>query len=278
MRSARGAASSNNVKGSEIFSKDWCDLLFAGRNRAYGAYRLRQRAGQRLRFSLLVVAVLALAGGVLPVALNLYARYRLVEGLHDIGAEVRRLKRLDEKPGYTLRRISAGRGMPVQATTKGASEALPEIVDEAPAPILFGVGGAETFTPDEEALQLDHDTLHNRDRLDLPIEGPQLSAVQVVEEMPMFPGGLRALMAWLDRHLVYPRSCLSQGIEGTVEVSFVVTEQGIVRDAEVTTPVNPDLDRAALAVVRRLPRWQPGHSGGRVSACRITLPVAFHLD
>ena len=43
-------------------AKDWCDLVFEGRNKEYGAYRLRAAAGRRqLRaVTLLVIALVAL--------------------------------------------------------------------------------------------------------------------------------------------------------------------------------------------------------------------------
>lgn len=267
------------MKSSDLFSKAWCDLIFQGRNKEYGAYRLRQRAGRRMRFSLILVAFMAFTAAVIPAGLNLYVRVKLLLKMKDLGTEVKQMKKLEREKDVETKRISAGRAAPTQTTIKGANNEAPQIVDVQKKNIVFGVGGDETFiVDDEDPLFQDLDSLHNRNRKDLPIEGPQLVATQVVEEMPQFPGGITALMAWLDASIDYPRSCMDAKVEGDMEVNFYIQKDGRVSDAKVTKSLHPDLDKAVLHALKNMPRWTPGKENSRLTAVCLTLPLHFQLQ
>jgi protein TonB len=267
------------VKSPELFSKAWCDLVFSGRNKEYGAYRIRQRAGRRNRFAVIVVALLALFLSVLPILCHLYLRYRLYQGFKDVETEVRQLKRLEKEKDIEMKQLSAGRGAPVESTVKDAHNETPQIVeeDERRQPV-FGVDGPETYIVDDHLLFEDRDTLHNRHRKDLPIEGPQLVKTEVVEVIPQYPGGPTALMAWLDANIAYPRRSIEKKVEGDMEVMFYVNEKGNVVDPKVTTSLAPELDAAVLRALRRMPRWVPGRKEGKPTTVCITLPIHFQIQ
>lgn len=264
-----------NVKQSELLSKAWCDLIFDGRNKDYGAYRLRSRTGRRMRFALIITAVLAFATTVIPAGLNLYLRIKLLKSFEEASTQVKMMKKLEQDKPYETKRISAGRAMPTATVIKGADNHRPEIVEETPAEVVFGTGGEETVVVDGERLLNDRDTLHNRNVKDLPYEGPQLVAVEVVKEMPLFPGGFKALMEWLDKEVDYPRRLIDENVAGNMEVTFFIDAQGLVKDPEITKKLHPDLDRIVLAAIQRMPPWRPGTTDGRPCAVCITLPLHF---
>lgn len=265
------------MKHSDIFSKEWCDLVFENRNREYGAYKIRKNAGRRQRFALLVVFFGTLLIILPPIVLRLYTKYQIVKSLKGVEADIKQLKQLDHKDGFEMKQMAAGRGAPRVSTLKGATEAIPDVVEVTKQDIRIGVTGPEDFFIEETTLFDDIDTLHNRERLDLPIEGPQLTAVEVVEEMPQYPGGLTALMTWLEAHIPYPPSCIRQKIEGDMEVTFLIDSTGSVIEPQVYKPLHPDLDNVALGALRIMPRWNPGRENGRVAIVRITLPLHFQL-
>ncbi len=264
-----------NVKQSELLSKAWCDLIFDGRNKDYGAYRLRSLTGRRMRFALIITAVLAIVATVIPAGLNLYLRIKLLKSFEEASTQVKMMKKLEQDKPYETKRISAGRAMPTATVIKGADNHRPEIVEETPAEVVFGTGGEETVVVDGERLLNDRDTLHNRNVKDLPYEGPQLVAVEVVKEMPLFPGGFKALMEWLDKEVDYPRRLIDENVAGNMEVTFFIDAQGLVKDPEITKKLHPDLDRIVLAAIQRMPPWRPGTTDGRPCAVCITLPLHF---
>lgn len=101
---------------------------------------------------------------------------------------------------------------------------------------------------------------------------------QVVENMPEFPGGTAALMAYLRKNIKYPTICQEQGIQGRVVVQFVVNKDGSIVDPEVIKPVNPYLDKEALRVISTMPKWKPGEQRGKPVRVKFTVPVQFKLS
>ena len=62
----------------DLSSKQWCDLVFEGRNREYGAYKLRAEQGQRNKIALLVVIGLIILGIIIPLLRSSYFPRRSV--------------------------------------------------------------------------------------------------------------------------------------------------------------------------------------------------------
>ena len=101
---------------------------------------------------------------------------------------------------------------------------------------------------------------------------------QVVEEQPMFPGGMQELMTFLQANIRYPKEAQERGLQGRVVVQFVVNKDGSICDEHVVRSVDPQLDAEALRVVRSMPNWTPGKQRGQAVRVRFTLPVTFRLN
>lgn len=101
---------------------------------------------------------------------------------------------------------------------------------------------------------------------------------QVVEEQPMFPGGMQEMMKFLQKNTKYPKEAMDQGKQGRVIVQFVVNKDGSISNDTVVRSVDPLLDAEALRVVRSMPNWTPGKQKGKLVRVRFTLPVSFRLD
>ena len=101
---------------------------------------------------------------------------------------------------------------------------------------------------------------------------------QVVEEQPMFPGGMEEMMKFLQQNIKYPKEVQEQGKQGRVIVQFVVNKDGSISNGSVVRSVDPLLDAEALRVVRSMPNWTPGKQKGKPVRVRFTLPVTFHLN
>ena len=103
-------------------------------------------------------------------------------------------------------------------------------------------------------------------------------AFDVVEEMPEFPGGPKALMDYLMENVKYPKTAFDADIQGRVIAQFVVDKEGSVRDAHVVKFVDPALDAEALRVINNMPKWRPGRQNGKVVNVKYTIPVNFNLQ
>ena len=109
-------------------------------------------------------------------------------------------------------------------------------------------------------------------------ESPADDAFDVVEQMPEYPGGPKALMEFLNNNVQYPAEAEKAGIQGRVIATFVVEKDGSISNAKVVKSVDPLLDAEALRVIDAMPNWKPGMQNGKVVRVKYTVPLSFHLD
>lgn len=145
---------------------------------------------------------------------------------------------------------------------------------------------------EEETIESTEDTNEATSGPSAPVSGPVMAGppapvqeesdegeiFEVVEQNPMFPGGDKALMAWLTKNLKYPASAQENGIQGRVMVQFVVNKDGSIVDPKVLRGADPALDKEAMRVVSAMPKWTPGKQRGKTVRVRYTLPVTFRLQ
>lgn len=100
----------------------------------------------------------------------------------------------------------------------------------------------------------------------------------VVEQMPEYPGGMRAGLEFMARNLRYPAKAQEAGKQGRVIVQFVVRKDGSLSDFKVLRPVDPWLDAEAIRVISTMPKWKPGMQDRKPVSVKFTLPVTFMLE
>ena len=100
---------------------------------------------------------------------------------------------------------------------------------------------------------------------------------EVVEQMPLFPGGIEALIQYMGQNVRYPVEAQKAKVQGRVVVSFIVGKTGDIRKVHVLRGVDPALDAEAVRVVESMPKWTPGMQDGKEVAVRYTIPVMFSL-
>jgi len=100
----------------------------------------------------------------------------------------------------------------------------------------------------------------------------------VVEQMPEFSGGQKAMQEFLVKSVKYPEEAAKNGIQGKVYVSFIVSKDGSVVNSKIVRGVNPMLDAEALRVVNSMPKWTPGKQGGKEVDVQHTVPIYFRLE
>lgn len=99
----------------------------------------------------------------------------------------------------------------------------------------------------------------------------------VVEKMPSFPGGDKALMDYLRNNIKYPAIAVKQKEEGYVVVGFIVECDGSITDIKVLRGATPSLDEEAIRVVKCMPKWIPGMRNDKKVRVRYQVPVSFRL-
>lgn len=100
----------------------------------------------------------------------------------------------------------------------------------------------------------------------------------VVEEMPEYPGGMKAFVNYLKRKLVYPPQAKKENLEGVVAVQFVVEKDGRITSPTIVRSLRADMDSAALTAMRNMPNWIPAREHGMRVRCKYSVPVQFKIE
>lgn len=279
------------AKDVDLSSKEWCDIVFDGKNKEYGAYQLRATSVKRHTKALLSV--------VIVLALILTAIILVMTGVFKSADEDINAKNEQEEV------IMAPEDIPEEEEQMEIPEQKPEEVqaeDEVAATqAVTEVKIVETVDKDREVkdqeqvlentAQLgadDHKGVEdvNRDRVvkevveEKPVEKPKEEgplSVAMVEQKPSFPGGESAMYKWLQDNIIYPAAASEEGVQGKVTVQFIVEKDGSITHVQVVRGKHPALDAEAARVIRKMPRWTPGRNNGQPVRVTYHLPVQFKL-
>ena len=101
---------------------------------------------------------------------------------------------------------------------------------------------------------------------------------ETVEQMPEFPGGMEALISFLQENVKYPEQAAKNNVQGRVMVQFVVDKTGQVGNVKVVRSVSEELDAEAIRVVQSMPNFVPGRQDGKAVSVWYTLPISFKLQ
>ncbi|RNI26204.1 TonB family protein [Rufibacter latericius] len=92
------------------------------------------------------------------------------------------------------------------------------------------------------------------------------------EAMPEFPGGLSALMKFMNSKFEMPAMAKKAGVTGTVEFSFVVKADGTLDNFQIVKSLRPDVDVMVLHAAKQMPLWKPGMQNGRAVNVKYNMP------
>lgn len=99
----------------------------------------------------------------------------------------------------------------------------------------------------------------------------------MADSAPAFPGGESALQTYLAENMKYPQPAIDNGIEGVVNVEFVVRADGTIGRIKIARMLDPDLEQEAIRLVKMMPAWTPAEVGSKAVEQTVTLPVKFTL-
>lgn len=246
------------------------DIVFAARNKEYGAYRLRKKYKPTV--------IVALFIGVLILTTLIVAPYLNARATAD------RVKRAERQVEIKMEAMDA----PAEQVAPPPPPPPPpaDVVQrQAYVPPVV----VDSVKPEEEVQLLTADEateiVQNTEVVDVPVEvkeevqeeEPEEVPFVVVEEMPMFPGGDAALLKYIGENTQYPEVAKENNIQGRVIVRFCVTAKGGVSQVSVLKGVDPELDKEAMRVVSTLPAFIPGKQGGKPVPVWYMVPITFTL-
>lgn len=282
----------------DLTSKDWRDLIFEGKNKDFGAYTLRAGSEKRhtMAFLYMLVGLVVVVGLIFA-----YSRYS------DYRDEQRALELQEQREKMMAAAIAEQQEeeVPEEEPEEQKFE-QPEVTvpEEVLATVqVTQIAIVEADKVKNEVMDMDTQKEDNTARGVVNQEGSDnadmFKAVQeqvvvkepepevkpkeeeifvAVEQQAEFPGGQAALMKWLSNNIRYPESAQQNDVQGRVIVKFVVEKDGSIGQATILKGVDKDLDREALRVVKKMPKWQPGKNNGVAVRSYFNLPVTFKLQ
>ena len=272
----------------DLISNDWIELVFAGRNHAYGAYQLRKSTGKRNLWSMVFVAAVAALAYVGLAAYNTYQEQQKARFEAEMEASLleqkkeAKVEKKTEAPKVELQKVEKVKSSIAftPPVIKKDSEVKPEEEMKTQDELnenKTAIGAFDVKGNDEEGGTV-LKAVEEIATPEPPKHEEENKVFDVVEQMPSFPGGPSALMAYLSSHVKYPAVAEENGIQGRVTVQFVVEKDGSVPDVKTMKSVDPSLDREAERVVRSMPKWIPGKQNGSAVRVKYFVPVVFRLQ
>lgn len=278
----------------DLYDPKWVDMVFAGKNKEYGAYQLRKgTSGRNIKALLILVIAAALVGGFLA--------WKVIEQ-----------KQAEEQQAYMEAMELAKLQQQAKKEEKKKEPVKPKVEMKKEIPVARETQKFTAPVIKKDELVKEENQVKQMDKLDdkvavgtenkegvkdrtveavrndiavaapppTPAPKPEVATkvFDVVEEMPSFPGGQGALMSYLASNIKYPVVAQENGVQGRVIVSFVVERDGSISDVRVARSVDPSLDREAQRVVKSMPRWKPGKQNGSAVRVKYTVPVVFRLQ
>ena len=278
----------------DLYDPKWVDMVFAGKNKEYGAYQLRKgTSGRNIKALLILVIAAALVGGFLA--------WKVIEQ-----------KKAEEQQAYMEAMELANLQKQAKKEEKKKEQVKPKIEPKKEIPVARETQKFTAPVIKKDELVKEENQVKQMDKLDdkvavgaedkegvkdrtveavrseiavaapppPPAPKPEVATkvFDVVEEMPSFPGGNAALMSYLNSNTKYPVVAQENGVQGRVIISFVVERDGSISDVKVARSVDPSLDREAQRVVKSMPRWTPGKQNGQTVRVKYTVPVVFRLQ
>ena len=289
----------------DLYDPKWVDMVFAGKNQAYGAYVLRKGTSSRnIKALLILICAAVLIGGFLGYLVwknkhdaELLAEYNQKMELKALQEAQKEAEKQKDKP-KPKPKIEPEKIVPEVKSTKVNTvpvikeddkvveskmmQTMEKLVDDKRSSGVEEVKGTDNATAVAAAptVATPAEVAPPPPPVKKEEPKPEVKEVEnkiftVAEQMPSFKGNVNS---WLSSHLQYPAVAAENGIQGRVIVKFVVGKDGSVSQAQVVRGVDPALDREALRVVNSMPRWNPGMNNGQPANVWFTLPINFKLQ
>lgn len=279
------------AKDVDLSSKEWRDLIFEGKNKDFGAYKLRQGSESRHNKAFFYVLIGLVAVCLLIFGYMKYEAYKTQKAEEEAKAKLEQQQKLaqmeaekEEEKEEEVEQIEIEEVKPEapQLATQLMTELLltetPKEDNEikANADIQKDNSVMSTFTQagsDDINLIKEHKEEVVQEK---PREEKKKEEVFThVEQMPKFPGGDAELYKFISNNLNYPAMAIENNVQGRVVVQFVVTKDGSIGNVKVVRSVDRDLDNEAIRVCKKLPKFIPGKQNGQPVNVWYTLPVTF---
>ncbi len=262
----------------DLTSLEWRELIFQGKNKEYGAYRMRSESDRRHNISIMIIAVVAVVGFSLPRLIEM-VKPKQVDKITDV-TTFAKLEKAEVK--NDIKKVEPVEPPPaLKSSIKFVAPVIKkdeEVKDEDQMKSQEELNNTKVAISVADVKGVDNGKIDIADVKQAVTQEEEDKVYQVIEQMPQFPGGEQELLNYINKNIKYPVIAQENGVQGKVILRFVVSKTGMVDRVEVVRPLDPACDKEAIRVVKSLPRFIPGKQNGVNVAVWYTLPVTYKLE
>ncbi len=272
-------------------SAEWCDLIFEGKNKSYGAFELRQSSTKRHLIAFGVVVLFAAFVSCLPAIISTINAATAKNHTGGVDGEyitsvIEVENKLTEPEVIKPEIPEPPKFLPMQKF------APPTIVKNEDAPDDTEMANMSDLTTDKREIgnfNVEDDGSDHKEAVRKEFEtnvvgdgkgGAASKEPEVfvsAQFMPQFPGGEADMYKYIYDNIKYPVVDQEMGVQGKVTVRFVVTKNGDISDIQLLKGISPTCDKEAIRVLKSMPKWVPGKNNGVAVPVYFTMPIVFKL-
>lgn len=253
------------------------EVVFANRNKAYGAYAIRKQYDTNMVKSVSVVAagfILLLLTGFISKPLPASKTDGNSDLVKPIEVELITFSLPPSAPPALPQAPAAlsheNQNYRVQADRQVAAEVIP--VTNPATPATGSTQGSGTGTQGGVIGGVHVEGILNTETT------PNKEPIFFTEVMPLFNNGEGDIVSYLAKEIDYPQRAVTAAVSGKVVVRFDVAADGSVTNIIVEKGIGFGCDEEAVRVVSAMPRWKPGMQNGKAVPVRMRLPIKFEMQ
>jgi len=273
-----------------VYKTEWLDLVFADRNKNYGAYDLRSKSSSIMTRALFIAGGLFLLLAFSPL---IYAKIFPEEAVVveivkpvDLTDVVHQMKKEEPKPE---KKPEPAKADPVKVKTLALPSKIVVVdkVDIPEPPSLKEIEKAVISSVTQDGVEkpnavITPDSKGTGDGTGIAKDGAGTGEDKEIhlgaDEYPEFAGGVKAWSKYMERNLRYPSRAQDEGASGKVYVSFVVEKDGSITDVSVIKGIGFGCDEEAMKVIKKSPLWKPGKNKGIPVRVRYNMAINFQMS
>jgi len=242
------------------------DLVFEDRNKAYGAYYMRQKYRKYLFIAFLIVIFGVSSGVAVPFIKSYMYKEKNVVLVKETVAELENVNTEEDIPPPPP---------PPAAMEQQVKYTAPVVVDTVKEDVQLATTDDVRESVTNEPFPESIDVVEEEES----VIDEEESVFEVFEEQATFQGGdVRTFREWVQKNLVYPLEAVERETFGKIIVQFSVNPLGEVGGVRILRGVDPLLDKETIRVIMTSPKWGAAKQGGRAVRQQFIIPVIFMLD
>lgn len=269
-----------------LYKTQWLEIVFQNRNKAYGAYALRNQNAETTIKALIYASALFSTLIMAPVLYNqLFSTKQTEEIIEPFSTvEVKLTKILPAKLVPPAAKAPA-KAVKLKNVNFSNLLVVPEEQVLSEPPTQQQLANSVISSADSEGIEssglnpveISSGIDIGRPNTEVSKENTTLYTLDGIDTYPEFTGGHAAFVKFLTRNLRYPEGAVERDIQGKVLVSFIIEKDGRLSNIKIIRGIGNGCDEEAIRVLEKSPKWKPGVQNKQNVRVAYTLPINFSL-